>query len=373
MKRTMIKCMLFFPLCALLYLPVLLVGCVTLQSPSVSSPGPVTGSPVVSTPTNKVVIATETAGTPLPDIISVVEKVKPCVVAINDEITSTSRRGGTTTSAAAGSGWIMDPDGLIITNNHVISGAQNIIVSLNDGRIFPAQSVAADPVNDLAVIKVDAKGLPAATIGNSEQVQIGQQVVAIGNALGDGIRVTAGIISNLGKSITLSAAQTLYDLIETDAAINPGNSGGVLVNMSGEVIGIVNAKVSASGIEGMGYAISTSTAVPILQQLINQGYVIQPWIGAVFETVDPGVAIVNGLDAKQGVLITNVSANSPASAAGLQVNDVILTIDGKDMTSASQAATVIAQSQIGEQLQISYQRGSSRLTTMVTTVKNPMP
>jgi serine protease Do len=294
-------------------------------------------------------------------------------VAIDDQIISTTRRGGTTTAAAAGSGWIMDPNGLIVTNDHVVSGAQNIVVSLDDGRIFPAVKVTSDPINDLAVIKVNATGLPAATIGDSSKAQVGMQVVAIGNALGEGIRVTAGIISNLGTSITLSATQTLYNLIETDAAINPGNSGGVLVNMSGEVIGIVNAKVSASGVEGMGYAISTNTAVPILQQLLNQGYVVQPWIGAVFQTVDPGVALVNSLPVQKGVLIVDVSPNSPASNAGLQPGDVILTIDGKGVTSASEAAAAVSGSQIGQKLQIAYQRGNSKSTVEVTTVKNPTP
>jgi len=338
---------------------------------TLSSPSP-TATPVVSTTTKDGnIIATQTAAAPLPDIVSVVQKVKPVVVAINDEFTSTTRRGGTTVSAAAGSGWVLNSNGLIVTNDHVVSGAQKIVVSFSDGRIFPAVTVTSDPVNDLAVIKINATGLTTATIGDSSKLQVGQQVIAIGNALGEGIRVTSGIISNLGTSITLSATQTLYDLIETDAAINPGNSGGVLVNMSGEIIGIVNAKVSASGIEGMGYAISTATAVPILQQLVSQGVVTQPWIGAVFETVDPGVALMNGLSVQQGVLLVNVSPNSPASAAGLQTGDVIISIDGKSVTTASGAAVIVSGSQIGQKLQITYQRGSNKSTVTVTTVKNP--
>jgi serine protease Do len=353
-------------------LAVFLAACSAPATPIPANPGTSTKTVAPSPTTTAIpVSAQQNPSVLLPDIVSVVEKVKPCVVAINDQITSTTRRGGTTTTAAAGSGWILDANGLIVTNDHVVSGAQNIVVSLEDGRIFPAVKVTSDPVNDLAVIKVNATGLPAATIGDSSKLQVGQQVIAIGNALGEGIRVTAGIISNLGTSITLSATQTLYDLIETDAAINPGNSGGVLVDMSGEVIGIVNAKVSASGIEGMGYAISTATAVPILQQLVNQGYVVQPWIGAVFETVDPGVAMVNNLPVQKGVLIVDVSSNSPADNAGLQPGDVILSIDGKDVTTASDAASAVSGSQIGHQLQITFQRGNSKSTIAVTTMKNP--
>jgi serine protease Do len=342
-------------------LVVLLMACSSAGVPStVVSPDPTTAP---SAPQN--------AATTLPDIVSVVAMVKPSVVAIDDQIAVATRRGGTTAEAAAGSGWIIDSNGLIVTNDHVVSGAQNIVVSLDDGRIFTAVKVTSDPMNDLAIIKVNASGLPAAKIGDSSKLQVGMQVIAIGNALGEGIRVTGGLVSNLGTSITLSATETLYSLIETDAAINPGNSGGPLVNMAGEVVGIVNAKVSAAGVEGMGYAISINTASPILQQLITQGYVTQPWIGAVFQTVDPGVAFVYGLSVQQGVLIINITASSPASAAGLQQGDVIVTIDGKNVTNASQLADIISSSQIGQKLQITYQRGNNKSTTDVTTVQSP--
>jgi serine protease Do len=359
----------------LIGLLVLLTACsstvVSLTSPPAST------APIVKATTAQPVVSTAIpAATPedvdavLPDVVSVVARVKPSVVAINDQVVSTSRRG-TTTQAAAGSGWIMDSNGLIVTNDHVVSGAQNILVSLDDGRTFPAVKVSSDPVNDLAVIKVDATGLPVVKMGDSSKLQVGTQVIAMGNALGEGIRVTGGIVSNLGTSITVSATQTLYDLIETDAAINPGNSGGPLVNMAGEVVGIVNAKVSASGVEGMGYAISINNAASILQQLAAQGKVVQTWIGAVFQTVDPGVAFMYNLSIQQGVLIVDVSASSPASVAGLQKGDVILTVDGKNMTSSSQMAGVISASKIGQKLQIVYQRGTGKSTVEVTTAQNP--
>jgi serine protease Do len=324
-------------------------------------------SPVVNTTTS----TQQNQATDLPDIVAVVAKVKPSVVAINDQVTSTTFFGGTTTQAAAGSGWILDSNGLIVTNDHVVSGAENIVVSLNDGRIFKAVKVTSDPVNDLAIIQVDATALPAASIGDSSRLQVGMQVIAIGNALGEGVRVTGGLVSNLGTSISLSASQKLYDLIETDAAINPGNSGGPLVNMAGEVIGIVNAKVSASGVEGMGYAISSNTAIPILQQLRSQGHVVQPWIGTVFQTVDPGVAMVYGLSAQEGALIIDVAANSPGSTVGLQQGDVVLTINGKKVITATQAANAVLGSQIGQKLEITYQRDTDKFTTSVTTTQNP--
>ena len=336
----------------------------TTPAASAPAPSPQTSANPVSTPT-------QIQQPSLSSIVDVVMKVKPSVVAINDQIVSATRRGGTTTQAAAGSGWIMDSNGFIVTNDHVVSGAQNIIVSLDDGRNFMAVKVSSDPVNDLAIIKIDASGLPAARLGDSSLLQVGTQVVAMGNALGEGIRVTGGLVSNLGTSITVSASQTLYSLIETDAAINPGNSGGPLVNMAGEVIGIVNAKVSVSGVEGMGYAISINNALPILKQLATQGRVVQPWIGAVFQTVDPGVAFMYSLPLQQGVLIVDITANSPASTAGLKLGDVIVSVNGKNMTNASQLADVISTSQIGQKLQIIYQRGNNKSTVDVTTMQNP--
>lgn len=359
----------------LIVLVILVPGLFSCGQPPVSTqsatPVAPASAPLPKASASPVATLTSVQQSDMATIVDVVARVKPSVVAINDQIISTSRRGGTTTQAAASSGWIMDSNGLIVTNDHVVSGAQNIIVSLDDGRNFTAVKVSSDPVNDLAVIKVNATGLPAAKIGDSSGLQVGTQVIAMGNALGEGIRVTGGIVSNLGTSITISASQTLYDLIETDAAINPGNSGGPLVNMASEVIGIVNAKVSASGVEGMGYAISVNNASPILQQLATQGRVVLPWIGAVFQTVDPGVAFVYGLSLQQGVLIVDVSTGSPASVAGLQQGDVIMTIDGKNMTTASQVAGVISGSQIGQKLQIAYQRGSNKSTVGVTTVQNP--
>lgn len=308
---------------------------------------------------------------PSSGVASIVERVRPCVVAVNDIIRSTSTGGAAQTAAAAGSGWIIDSNGVIVTNNHVVAGAQNIVVTLYDGRTFKATEVKTDPANDLAIIKVNASGLPAATTGNSSQLKMGDQVIAIGNALDDGIRVTGGLVSNLAKSISLSAGQTLYDLIETDAAINPGNSGGPLVNMAGEVIGIVNARVSASGVEGMAYAIATEDAIPVIQQLVNKGHAIVPWIGADFQTVNEGTAQVYGLPVSSGAMITSIAEGSPASSAGLRQYDVILTVDGKAVASASDAADAIEYSEVGQSVLVTYRRGNSTGTASVLVKENP--
>jgi len=206
----------------------------------------------------------------LPSIADVVAAVKPSVVAIDTELTfNTFHRSFT--QGGAGSGWIIDENGIIVTNSHVVAGAESITVTLDDGRTFPVDinRVATDPLTDLAVLKIDAKNLPAANIGDSSVLRVGDWVIAIGNSLGLGISATSGIVSGLEISLSVSSWQTLDDLVQTDAAINPGNSGGPLVNMKGEVIGITSVKVAAVGVEGLGYAININEAIPIIKELIT--------------------------------------------------------------------------------------------------------
>ena len=205
----------------------------------------------------------------LPSIADVVALVKPSVVAIDTE-TTYRIFNRSFTQEASGSGWIIDENGIIVTNNHVIEGAESITVTLNDGRTFAVDpnKVVTDPQNDLAILRIDAENLPAIRIGDSSALRVGDWVVAVGNPLGLGISAKEGIVSRLGVSLSVGG-QTLNDLIETSAAINPGNSGGPLVNMSGEVIGITSAKVSSVGVEGMGYAISINEVKATLTQLIK--------------------------------------------------------------------------------------------------------
>ncbi len=296
----------------------------------------------------------------LPDYITVVAKVKPSVVAIK-------------TDTSAGSGWIIREDGIIITNNHVVAGAETITITLDDGSTFPAETVCTDPLTDLAVVKIDAQDLPAADIGDSSLLRVGEQVAAIGNSLGLGISMKGGWISRLGVSIPVSAGQTLDDLIETDAAINPGNSGGPLVNMAGEVIGITSAKIAMIGVEGMGYAISINIAIPIIDQLILRGYVIRPYLGVQLADVNPTMAWWYNLAVDTGALVTYVEPGSPADEAGLTQEDVIVSLDDEEISTAQDLIKGIHSRQIGEKVKIVFWRGDTENTTDATLTESPPP
>ncbi len=212
-----------------------------------------------SSPTNTYTV------TPAADFTSAVEKAIQAVVTIEVDLGAGR--------SAAGTGWIVDPNGHIVTNNHVVTGAQAISITLYDGRQFTSKAVRADPAQDLAVVKIEASGLPTASTGDSSLLRMGQPVAAIGNALDMGIRVTGGVVSRLDVTVTYQGNNlTLYHNIETDAVLNPGNSGGILVNISGEVVGITNAALEGTNtdLEGFDYAISINEAMPIINSLISQ-------------------------------------------------------------------------------------------------------
>lgn len=230
-----------------------------------------TGTPTASTnqPSTSPVVDIQTYSL-IPDFVSVIAEVRPSVVAITTEV-PVNIFGRVFSQEGAGSGWIIDEDGLIVTNSHVVEDAMSVAVTLEDGRTFSAESVHTDSVADLAVIEINAQDLSALQIGDSSELQVGEWVVAIGNSLGLGISATTGIVSALGVSISTSPGETLYDLIQTDAAINPGNSGGPLVNLQGQVVGINTVKVAQVGVEGMGYAISIEGAKPVIDELSKNG------------------------------------------------------------------------------------------------------
>jgi serine protease Do len=311
----------------------------------------------------------------LPSIADVVEKVYPSVVAINTEVVTLDIFRTPRTQKGAGSGWIIDKDGIIVTNNHVVEGARKVTVELSDGRIFEAdpQNIRTDQVTDLAVVKINATNLPAASVGDSKQLRVGDWVVAIGNPLGQGIRAKEGTVSGLNVSLDVDQGETLGDLIETSAAINPGNSGGPLVNMKAEVVGITSAKIAAVGVEGLGYAISTKTAIPIIEQLIQQGYITRPWMGVTLYTVDQYVAAVNRLSVSKGAVVAYVKPGSPAAETGLQQFDVITRFKGKEVTTAEEVINAIHDSQIGEEVQITFIRGNETKTTSVRLIQSPPP
>ena len=309
----------------------------------------------------------------LPNIADVVTKVKPSVVAITTEVVSLDFFNRPFTQQGAGSGWILDESGIIVTNNHVIEGASTITVTMDDGSTFTVDqsAVFTDGLNDLAIIKIDAQNLPAVSVGDSNTLRVGEWVVAIGNALGQGIRATEGIISRQGVAIPVAPGQTLYDLIETTAAINPGNSGGPLVNLAGEVIGITSAKIATVGVEGMGYAISTETAIPIIQELVTNGYVTRPWLGVVLYTVDQFAIARYELAVESGVLITQVVQDSPAHRAGLKPGDVITRFAGKEIANAEDMIRAIHLSKIGQKTAVTYWRGKAKYDTEVTPIESP--
>ncbi|MFC2071284.1 S1C family serine protease [Chloroflexota bacterium] len=351
-------------------------GC-TLQ-PTVDTAPP--ASPPVTENTTPIdtewsIAPTESQAPILPSIADVVAKVKPAVVAINTEVVALDIFNRPRTQEGAGSGWVIRDDGIIITNNHVIEGAESITVTLDDGRTFPVDmdTLAVDPLSDLAVLKIDAQNLPAATVGDSFKLRVGDWVVAIGNSLGRGIRATVGIVSQQEVSIPVDQGQTLYGLIETDVAINPGNSGGPLVNMAGEVIGITSAKLASVEVEGVGYAISSNEAMPIIKQLINTGYVVRPWLGVSLYSVDEFVILRYDLAVDKGAFIVYVASGSPADKAGLQADDVIVSFDDKEINTVEDLLQAIHSAEIGQEVEIIFWRGEAKSTAYASLIESPPP
>jgi len=333
----------------LLYLPLL--------------PSPDTSPPITFPPSNTSefldpswsVPTTNSNSQPLPDIASVVREVRPSVVSVTTEITVRDIFQREYTQSGAGSGVIIDDDGFIITNNHVVSGAEKVHVELADGRIIQADLVGADALTDLAVLKIEAPELSHATLGDSSQLSVGDWSVAIGNALGEGISATQGIISRLNVSLTIKG-NSLSDLIQTTAAINPGNSGGPLLNMAGDVMGITSIKLSSIEVESVGYAISINSAEPVITSLIQQGYVSRPWLGVALFTVDSYVVAEYSLTVNEGVFIGEVIANSPADIAGLKEGDVITNFNDTVIKNNEDLFQAINGCEIGQQVKIVFAR-----------------
>jgi serine protease Do len=331
----------------------------------------ITSSPIIPSFTLPPVAA-GTMTNPVQDFSAVISRVRPSVVAINTTVNGTSIFGGTVIQQGAGSGWIIDSSGLIVTNNHVVQDANSISVTLEDGRNFSADTVRTDNITDLAVVKINAQSLPPALkVGDSTRLQVGNWVVAIGNSLGQGISATKGIVSAMGVSVSADQGETLYDLIQTDAAINPGNSGGPLVNLAGEVIGINSIKVAQVGVEGMGYAISTQSALPVINDLISNGYVTRPWLGVGLYTVDQAAVRQLKLSITKGVLITQIASGSPAAKSGLKQYDVITAIDGKDLATQEELVKIIRSCKIGQTIQITYWRASNQSAASATLIQAP--
>lgn len=288
-------------------------------------------------------------------------------VGITTQVT-TNFWGYTTQSAASGSGFIYSADGYIITNYHVIESASSIKVTLYDGKSYDAQLVGYDESNDVAVLKIDAKDLTPVTIGDSDNLNVGDSVIAIGNPLGElTFSLTSGAVSALDREVTMSNNVTM-ELIQTDCAINSGNSGGALFNLYGEVIGITNAKYSGSSgsgasIDNIGFAIPINSVRSIVDSIIEKGYVAKPYIGVMVSDVSDE-AISYGTPA--GAAVVSVTEGGPAEKAGLQANDIITAADGKEISGKSGLSSIIADCAAGDKLTLSVYRQGQTLTVTVT-------
>ncbi len=320
-------------------------------------------------------------GRPVTSLAPLVEQTAPAVVNIRVSQTIESRQFGDEAfrrffgipdnpqgrprqAVSAGSGVIVDAEnGYILTNHHVVDGADEIQISTFDGRVLDAEIVGSDQRTDIAVIRVDADDLVEMPIGDSESVKVGDFVLAIGNPFGLSHTVTSGIVSALGR-MGIGNGNTLEDFIQTDASINPGNSGGALVNMSGELIGINSAIISRTGGNvGIGFAVPTEIASSIMRQLLDFGEVRRGLLGVNIQTIDPDIAEALDIPVDRGALITGISPGSAAEAAGLQVDDIIIEVNEEKIEGASELANAIGLMTSGSAVDIKYIRGDTTRTT----------
>lgn len=324
----------------------------------------------------------------LPDFVSLAKKLRPVVV--NIATTQVSEGGeqpqlggpfgqddpsnefwrrffgapsqpGPYRQKSLGSGFIIDRDGSILTNNHVVENAQKIVVKLADGQEYEAKVVGRDPKTDIAVIKINAKGnLPVAGLGDSDRLEVGEWVMAIGNPFGLDNTVTSGIVSAKGRQI----GQGPYDnFIQTDASINPGNSGGPLINLNGEVVGINTAIFSRTGGNiGIGFAIPTNLVQELLPQLKGNGKVTRGYLGVAIQKVTPEIAESLGMNRARGALVADVSKDGPAEKAGVAVGDVILEFDGREVTGSTDLPILVARTAVNKKVRLKVLRDKKEVT-----------
>jgi S1-C subfamily serine protease len=299
-------------------------------------------------------------------VIAAVERVSPSVV--NVEVhqavaVPTGRRRGSAPSErrGGGSGFVFTPDGLILTNSHVVHDATRIDVTLADGRRAPAHTIGDDPATDLAVIRIDATGLQPATLGDSQQLRPGQMAIAIGNPYGFQSTVTAGVISALGRSLRSYSGRLIEDVIQTDAALNPGNSGGPLVNSRGQVIGVNTATILPA--QGICFAIGINTAKFVASRLLRDGRIRRSYIGVSAQTVPIHRRVVRFYDLARetGVVVVGIEEKSPARSAGLHEGDVIVALDDKPVAGVDDLHRLLTDAQVGARCGMTIIRHTDRL------------
>ena len=288
-------------------------------------------------------------------------------VGIRTSITSTNFWGYQTTSAASGSGFIISSDGYILTNFHVIESSNSVTVTTYDGTEYDAEIIGYDQSMDIAVLKIDAKELVPVVLGRSETLNVGDDVIAIGNPLGElTFSLTRGVVSALDRQVTLSGNVTM-ELIQTDCAINSGNSGGALFNMYGEVVGITNAKYSSSSsgasIDNIGFAIPVDDIRDIVDSIITNGYIVKPYIGVSVSTVSNEAT---GYGLPGGASVQQIAEGSPAEKAGLQVNDIITAVNGTEISSSGELVEIVGNCAPGDELTLSVYRQGETLELTLT-------
>ena len=295
-----------------------------------------------------------------------VDLVGPSVVTV--EIgRDTSRRG----LGGQGSGFVVAPDGLILTNSHVVHKARIIHVSLSDGRRLPAELIGEDPDTDLAVIRASESGLASLTLGDSRAIRVGQLVIAIGNPLGFSATVTAGVVSALGRSLRSRSGRLMDDIIQTDAALNPGNSGGPLVNARGEVIGVNTAVIS--GAQGLCFAIAANTAQFVVGRLIRDGRIRRSYVGVAGQNTPIARQIVRfyNLPASSGILVVTIEPDSPAARSMLREGDIVVALDGHDVGGIDQLHRLLTEERIGKTTTLTVIRQTQKLEIDVTPAESP--
>ena len=344
---------------------------------------------VVSSPASDMLVALSDA------FADVAEGVKPSVVFIRSQKTNNApqvqlppgmeqffphNRRGPRVEQGGGTGFVVSTDGLILTNNHVVEGADKVTVELPDRRTFDATVVGTDPNTDIAVVRIKASGLQPVAFGNSDEARVGEWVLAIGNPLGNALTftVTSGIISATGRglnSLPNRTQRSIQDFIQTDAAINPGNSGGPLLNVRGEVIGVNSAIASETGFNaGYGFAIPINLARTVMEQLVTTGRVERAALGINITDATPNDAAYVGLDQIRGVKVEQFSGNSPAEAAGIRAGDIIISVDGRPVNYTAQLQQAIGFSRPGQVVQVEVARkGGVRKTYPVKLIPLDVP
>jgi serine protease Do len=314
-------------------------------------------------------------------VIDVAKKVSPSVVSITSKAVTRGFFGNLQQTQGAGTGMIVTSDGLILTNRHVVDDATaNYTVITNDGKSYPAKVVSRDTVNDVAFVRITASGLPAVQLADSGAVQVGQRVVAIGNALGQFQNtVTDGIISGLARGVTAgdssgmsNSSEELQNLLQTDAAINPGNSGGPLVNLDGQVVGI-NTAVAGQGAQNIGFAIPINEAKPLIASVKSSGRIVRPYLGVRYVALDKQTAVANDLTITAGAWVQaaddqtpGVVSGSPAEKAGVKEGDIITKVGGDKIDATHSLQSLVGKHKVGDKVQLTVVRDSKTQTLDVT-------